>query len=343
MCKEVKPASETPKKSSRLAIRTVVGLIAGIAAGIIFGEYCSSLSIVGDAFVGLLRMTVLPYIIVALVANFGRLSAAESRRLALVGSCVLLVLWSVVLIAIFMLGRSFPEWKQGSFFSTPSAEVATKTDLISVFIPSNIFASLADNHVPAVVLLCIWGGLALAGTDNRESLIRHLDVLAKVFMRISRSVAKLTPIGVFAIAASSAGVTTFEQFGRLQTYLIIYTVGATFLTFVALPLLVTSFTPFRYSDVLAVSWDAMVTALATGKLIIVLPMLIEKTEELFADFDTRLQSKTVPSGDVLYPVAYPFPPRWQIAKHAICSICRVVSRQGIIMVGVSSVLSGRSL
>ena len=35
-------------------------LIAGIATGLFFGPYCSFLSILGEVFVGLLRMTVLP-------------------------------------------------------------------------------------------------------------------------------------------------------------------------------------------------------------------------------------------------------------------------------------------
>lgn len=298
---------DAPISSSRLALWTLFGLIAGVSSGIFFGEYCAPLSIVGEIFVGLLRMTVLPYIIVALVANFGRLSARESRHLACVGLATLLSLWAIVLLTVLLLAYGLPDWKQGTFFSTPMTGEKEAFDLVSVFIPSNVFASLSENHIPAVVLLCIWGGLALAGMNDREVLISQLDVLAKIFMRISRSVAKLAPLGVFAIAASTAGVTTFEEFGRLQAYLVIYTTGALFLTFVALPLLVTTFTPFRYRDVLAVSRDAMLTAFATGKLIIVLPMLIEATEQLFAKLEREQASTTVSTVDVLYPIAYPFP------------------------------------
>ncbi len=297
-----------PTESSRMAMWTIAGLISGIAVGLFFGDYCSPLGIVGDAFVGLLTMTVLPYIIVVLVANFGRLSVGESRRLVFVGLSVLLVLWGIALTVVVVLAHSFPdpEWKHGSFFSTPLTGERMKVDLLSVFIPSNIFAALSDNRVPAVVLLCIWAGLALAGTERREGLISQLDVIAKVLMRISQSVAKLTPIGVFAIAASTAGVTSYEEFERLQAYLFVYVTGFAFLTFIALPLLVTFVTPFRYRDVLSVSRNAMLTAFATGKLIIVLPMLIEQTERLFARLDDE-RPETTPTVDILYPIAYPFP------------------------------------
>ena len=39
-------------------------LVGGIACGLFFGEYCAWLEIVGDGFVDLLQMTVLPYVMV---------------------------------------------------------------------------------------------------------------------------------------------------------------------------------------------------------------------------------------------------------------------------------------
>ena len=48
-------------------------------------------------------------------------------------------------------------------------------------------------------------------------------------------------------------------------------------------------------------------AFATGKLIIVLPLLIEKTEQLFERLRLNHEEDAVPAVDVLYPVAYSFP------------------------------------
>ncbi len=285
----------------------LLSLAAGIGCGLFFGDYCAHLSIVGDAFIGLLRMTVMPYIIVSLVANLGRLSVRQSARLAAVGGTVLLLLWSVTLLTVFVLANTFPEWKAGSFFSIAIKTEPQPVDYLALFIPANLFEALSENHVPAVILLCIFVGLALSGMPNRGVLIEQLDVLARVLIRVSHFVTRLAPIGVFAIAASTAGTISLDEFGRLQAYFASYTCGAVFLGFVVLPLLVTTCTPFRYRDVLAVSKDAMVTAFATGKLIVVLPMLIEQTEQLFQRRAIDDSSQTVPAVDVLFPVAYPFP------------------------------------
>lgn len=285
----------------------LIGLGLGIGAGLFFGEYCQSLAILGDAFVGLLRMTVLPYIMVALVANLGRLNPRQSRRLALVGGVVLLAVWSITLFTVFALSHAFPQWKSGSFYSTTATEGTLDVDFVELFIPANVFASLSRYHVPAVVLLCVFAGVTLAGVRNRESLITSLDVLSRVLVRINQGVTRLAPFGIFAIAASTAGTISIDEVGRLQAYILVYTAGALFLGFVALPLFVSTCTPFGYRDVMSISRDAMLTAFATGKLIVVLPLLIEQTEKLFNRIPMEDGDETAPAVDVLYPVAYPFP------------------------------------
>ncbi len=103
---------------------TLAGLISGIICGLVFGEYCAFLSAIGNAYIGLLQMTVLPFIVVALIANFGRLSLEQSRRLGWVGGVVLIFLWSIGLYTIYLVPHCFPAWKSGSFFSTRNYRTA---------------------------------------------------------------------------------------------------------------------------------------------------------------------------------------------------------------------------
>ena len=279
----------------------------GIACGLFFGEYCSPLKIIGDAFIGLLRMTVLPYIAVSLIANLGRLTFSETKRLAWIGGLTLGVLWFTALAMVFLLPYTFPEWNMGSFFSTTLIEQPRETNLLAYFIPANIFESLSGNQVPAIVVFCIASGLALAGLKDRGRLISQLDVLSKVLLQVSSYITRLAPLGVFAIAASTAGTVSFDEVVRLQAYLLNYTIGAVFLGFIILPLLVTMTTTLTYRQVLRVAREPMLTAFATGKLIIVLPMLIKNTERLFAELETESQANDRPAVEVLYATAYPFP------------------------------------
>ncbi|QDV81967.1 cation:dicarboxylate symporter family transporter [Stieleria magnilauensis] len=290
-----------------LSTQILIALALGIFGGLFAGELCAPLAIIGEAFVGLLRMTVLPYILVTLVVSLGRLRLRSSRRLALIGGTVLLGLWASCLAVVWVMPTSFPEWSAGSFFSTALIESPEPLNVLSYFIPANIFESLSNNQVPAVVLFGICCGLALSKSRNRTIVLSQLDVAADVLLRISKFITRLAPVGIFAIAASTAGTVSLAEVGRLQAYLVAYTAGAVFLGFVVLPLLVTTLTPLTYRQVLFVVKEPMLTAFATGKLIIVLPMLIENTERLFetqVKIDGKDESPTI---DLLYGTAYPFP------------------------------------
>jgi Na+/H+-dicarboxylate symporter/ABC-type amino acid transport substrate-binding protein len=297
------------KSATRLDLSTwiLLGLIAGVACGLFFGEYCAPLAIIGDAFVGLLRMTVLPFIAVSLIANLGRLTLAETSRLAWIGGLTLVVLWSASLVTVFCLQFAFPDWNSGSFFSSALIEPPAESSLLAYFIPTNVFESLATNQVPAIVVFCIASGLALATLKDRQQLISQLDVLSKVLLKISVFITKLAPLGVFAISASISGTVSLNEVVRLQTYLLTYTFGAVFLGFVVLPWFVTLATPLTYRQAFRVAKEPMLTAFATGKLIIVLPMLIRNTERLFQELDVNGDRRSAPAIDVLYATAYPFP------------------------------------
>ncbi len=137
----------------------MIALSLGIACGLFFGEYSGALNIIGNAYIGLLQMTVLPYIVFSLIANIGRLSLAESKRLTIIGLLTLLGLWAIGMATVWVLPLALPTWETGSFFSTSLLQPVRDVDLLSLFIPSNPFRSLSSNFAPAVVLFCIFSDL----------------------------------------------------------------------------------------------------------------------------------------------------------------------------------------
>jgi len=293
-------------KKPSLSTQILIGLFAGVACGLFFGDYCAPFDIVGDAFIGLLQMTVLPYIVLTLLVNIGRLSMDRGRRLIAAGLVILALLIAIGVTAVAIAPLALPDRETASFFSTSMVEPPPEFDLVGLYIPTNPFASLAENIVPAVVLFCIMVGLGLARLEGTERLLDDLDVMASALNRVNTMVVKMTPIGVFAIAAATAGTMTLEEVGRLQAYLILYTAMVLVLTFWVVPSLVEACTPFRARDVLRIPKATMLTIFATGKIIVVLPQLIEDVKRLFRE--AELGGEEVDSTtEVLMPLAYPFP------------------------------------
>jgi hypothetical protein len=101
-----------------------------------------------------------------------------------------------------------------------------------------------------------------------------------VLLRIAGAVARAAPIGVFALIAHAAGTMSVEALGRVQVYFLLYIGTALLLSLWVLPGLIAVLTPLPARRVLAHSQDALVTAFATGSLLIVIPLMDERSKEL---------------------------------------------------------------
>ena len=284
----------------------LIGAVLGLACGLFFGEYATVLSVVGDAFVGLLQMTVLPYIAIAIIANIGKLSPSVARRFGLYVCGFLFISVIITLAAIVLLPLCLPARETASFFSSSTLAESTQFDFLQLFIPSNPFYSLANNIVPAVVLFCIAIGAAIMNMETKKPVLEQLDFLSKALARINKFLVKLTPIGVFAIIASIAGTMHLDELSNLKAYVIMNLVASLVLGYGVLLVLLAALTPFSYRDLFKVSRAPVITAFMTGKVFIVLPMLIESAEELFSkQFDQA--DEAISNVRAITPLVYPFP------------------------------------
>lgn len=264
-----------------LSTKIILGLLLGLVAGVGFGDRMTSLNIVGDIFLGLLQMTVLPYIMVSLVAAIGALKMSQAKALAKYGALVLAILWGFSLVLIALATLSFPDWQSASYFSPSMLEPIERFDFLANFLPANIFTALGHGAVPAVVVFSLFLGVAVLRLGQSSDFLTLVDSLQSAIGEMAGLVMKTAPVGVFAIAASAAGTLNLDELKGLYVYLVTLTLLCLVLTFWLFPMLVKTLTRWRYSEVLNVSKDALITAFATGNLFIVLPIIAENTRKLF--------------------------------------------------------------
>jgi Na+/H+-dicarboxylate symporter/ABC-type amino acid transport substrate-binding protein len=286
--------------------KILVGLVAGIAVGLFFGEDAGILKWVADGFVKLLQMTVLPYVTVSIVTSLGSLSYEQARTLGLRAGVVLVGLWVIALLYAFLIPLAFPDIDTATFFSSALVERRPSFNFVDLYIPSNPFNSLANNVVPAVVLFSVIVGIALIGVERKQELLDVLRTAVDSLSRATRFIVRLTPYGLFAIAANAAGTLGVEQLGRLQVYLITYVGVSLLLSLWVLPGLVAALTPVRVREMFSLTRDALITAFVAGDLFIVLPTLIDASRTLVARHAPQVK-EAVELPDVLVPVSFNFP------------------------------------
>ena len=283
--------------------KILVGLALGVLVGLFFGEQALALKWAADGFVKLLQMTVLPYVTVSIIESLGSLGAADARRLGVRAGAVLVALWAVALTFAMLVPLTFPSTETATFFSTTLLDRRPPFDFVDLYIPANPFYSLANNIVPAVVLFSIVLGAAVIGLERKPVLLDLLHVVSAALSRATRFIVRLTPYGLFAIAATAAGTLSLEQLGRLQVFLIAYVSVALLVSLWVLPGLVAALTPIRMRDIFTLNRDALITAFVAGDLFIVLPVLIESSR-------TLVERAGVGHGslpEVIVPASFNFP------------------------------------
>jgi Na+/H+-dicarboxylate symporter len=109
------------KKKLSLSSQIMIGMGLGFGVGIFFGEYCAFLQIIGNAFIKLLQITILPYIIVSMILGIGGLTVDQAK---------LMVKKAGILMLLFIL---FAAWFSGSTFSLMQYPTFVFAGLLSFF------------------------------------------------------------------------------------------------------------------------------------------------------------------------------------------------------------------
>lgn len=286
-----------------LAKKILLGLGLGILTGIFFGEDTRILMPFGEAYIRLLQMAVLPYVILSLIKGIGSLKDDEARSLTLRVGSVLGLFWLLAFASMSVLALTFPSHHGASFFSTALLSDPETIDFAKTYIPANPFHAMANGFIPPLVVFSIFVGVALIRHPKKAELFHLFGIMIDGLGKVSFTIGRLSPFGVFALVAGAAGNMSLDELGRIQVYLIVTTVVCVHLAVIVFPMTVSALTPFSYRDIMRVTHTALITASTTGNLMVVLPELISAAKKLFKNKDLDADEYI----DIVIPVAFNFP------------------------------------
>src|SRR6185436_17269290 len=128
----------------------------------------------------------------------------------------------------------------------------------------------------------------------------------RVLGQANRFSVRLTPLGLFAIAAVTVGTADLEEIARLRVFLVGYAALSLLLALWILPGLVACLTPIPVGRILQSTRDPLITAFITGDLFVVLPALIDRSKQLLEEHGVHGTGGDAPA-DVIVPAFYSFP------------------------------------
>lgn len=205
-------------RSVPIVYRIGVAFVLGALVGLVVGQPATSLQPVGDLFVRLLEMIIVPIIIFTLLMATRELSP---KNLGKVGGQVVLLYIATTAVAIAMgLGVS-NLIDPGAGMTLEQTDVQTEQtpslmDQVFNIVPENPFTAMAEGNILAIIFFTLIFGLGMtmvraevepdsAVRNGIDTIFDVVDAGAEVMFKIVWGIMEFGVLGVFALMAALFG------------------------------------------------------------------------------------------------------------------------------------------
>ncbi|MBS1780288.1 MAG: dicarboxylate/amino acid:cation symporter [Bacteroidetes bacterium] len=181
-------------------------------------------SLLADIFLRLIKMIVAPLVFTTLVVGVAKLG--DIKSVGRIGGKTLLWFFSASFASLFLGMMLVNFFKPGVAMHLPLPDAAVDTGikktaltlrefLYHVF-PSSVFESMAKNEILQIVVFALFFGVATAAIGEKgEIVIKAMDAIAHVILKITGYVMKAAPVAVFG---AMTAIIAKQGLGILSTY-----------------------------------------------------------------------------------------------------------------------------
>lgn len=278
-----------------------VGLLLGIALALLAPAGAPYVAWLGQAFVSLLKLLILPLILVSIYASLA--GGDDLRRIGgrtlgyyAATSAVAASLGTLIGLA---LSRDLPTGLLSLEQVAPSAAGFSLERLVANFIPSNLFASLAEGNVLHVVFVAVAAAAASRriAEHHRAPLLAGARALDALLMRLLHWVLAVAPLGIAALVYASLAAMDWGGVFELRSFVWAVGLAALLHAGVVLPGLYRVRTGQAALPLVAACREPLLTALSTASSSATYPVSKQALEDF--GVSERVTSLTLPLGATL--------------------------------------------
>ena len=284
------------KLSSSTAI--LLAMILGVLTGIIFQDKASIFAPLGDIFLKLITMLIVPLVFFNII--LGAVSLGKTKSAGKVGFLTLAYyLFTSAISVVIGIGAGVI-FKPGFGITVPSSllvnentySVANTTmdfwQTIMSIIPSNPFKSLIEGNILQIIFFSLFLGICLSKLEEKKQkpVIDILETINDVLIKMIEKILILAPIGVFGLMANSIALFGINILVLVLKLFGVFTLSLGLIHFGMLPGFVKLFTgisPLKFIKTLA---PAQILAFSTASSMATLPTNTQCCEKLGVENST---------------------------------------------------------
>ena len=233
------------KKSNRLTLYILIAMVAGAILGYVvhvnaqqpfIDTFSKNIKLLTTVFIRLVQMIIAPLVFSTLVVGIAKFDDLKSvgrvggkaMRWFNAASLVSLLL-GMVLVNFFQPGAGFTEVKGDA---TEAGKLVSNTQQFNLqqfvehIVPRSVLEAMATNEILQLVVFSIFFGVATAALgDKAKVIVKGLDAVAHIILKMVGYVMNVAPLGVFGAIAAVIAAKGLDVFIFYSKYLLYFLIG----------------------------------------------------------------------------------------------------------------------
>jgi proton glutamate symport protein len=279
---------KTEKKGIGLSAQIFIALILGVVFGYIFPVYGQALKPIGDAFIRMIKMIVVPLIFSSLI--MGIAGTGDFKKLGRLGAKAILWFEIATTLALFVglvvanvfqpgAGVAMAVGADVGSAATAAKKTIDMTQMMVNIVPTNVVDAMGRGDMLQIIFFSCFFGVAAAAMGEKGKPVVTLAIsVAEIMFQFTNYVMKLAPIGVFALISFTVG-----KFGLGMLIPLAKLIGSLYFALIFFLFLLMLFTSLilrvNFYHVLRALKEPMLIAFSTASSEAALPIAMEKLEE----------------------------------------------------------------
>jgi len=232
------------EKKNRLTVFILIAMVLGVAVGYIVHQngsaaftlrFSDNVRLLTTIFLRLVQMIIAPLVFCTLVVGIAKLG--DLKTVGRVGGKALLWFVSASLVSLLLGMFLVNLFQPGHAIDLSNADTSAAKDLmgktqefslsrfVEHVIPKSVFEAMANNEILQIVIFSVFFGIAATALhDFAKPVVKALDAVSHIILKMVGYVMWFAPLGVFgAIAAviATKGLSVFNFYGQYLLYFLI--------------------------------------------------------------------------------------------------------------------------
>ncbi|PTX92138.1 dicarboxylate/amino acid:cation symporter [Verrucomicrobia bacterium LW23] len=289
------PAGRRKRWWQVLYIQVLIAVALGILTGHFFPGWAGTLKVLGDAFIGMVKMVIAPIIFCTIVhgiastRNLGRIGVKAFIYFDVVSTLALII--GLVVVNYMQPGKGMnmtPEYLRSQSAAdlekvkkfVDDSKAHSMKDFFLDIIPHSYLEPFSNGKILQVLFIAILTGIALASLGERGHPALHvLDQVGAIAFAVMGLIVKVAPLGDFGAMAFTVGQFGLGSLAQLLYLMVGFYVTALIFIVVVLGSISwwAGFSIFRFISYIR---DELLLVLGTSSSETALPGMMEKTRRL---------------------------------------------------------------